>query len=115
MSVANYFEKTGVRARAQFQRAGVKPEFWDFMLSIPAEEPRLLSADERRDFRLEGVSPAYSDFEDSREANKLGVSKGEYLARKAAFNSCFNWVMTTNPAGDNWWERCRVRAKLPAD
>ena len=55
----------------------------DAMLSVPSEEMRILTFAELDEFGLTGDDPVYAEVENSREAKEKGVSKQEFLARKA--------------------------------
>lgn len=62
---------------------GVSERLWEDMVKIPPENMRLLSQEEVTDYGLVGKDPAYADYVDSQEAKRYGISKTEYLKRKA--------------------------------
>lgn len=76
-------------AVSQFKRVGVSPDLWNAMMSVPPEKGRRLSVEEMNYFGLNRNDPAYDDARDSSEAKRLGITKQEYIRRKAISERCF--------------------------
>lgn len=56
---------------------------FDAIQRVPANDMKILSAAEIRQFGLSEVDPVYQDVLDSKEAAKYGLGKLEYLSRKS--------------------------------
>jgi hypothetical protein len=82
------FAKIERIAVSQFKRVGVSADLWDTMMRIPPHMARRLSLEEWFKYGLIGDDPAYADAEDSRMARHIGITKEEYLRRKALYDEC---------------------------
>jgi hypothetical protein len=76
-------------AVSQFKRVGVSPDLWNAMMSIPPEKSRRLSDEEMTYFGLNRNDPAYDDAIGNAAAERLGITKQEYVRRKAIFDRCY--------------------------
>jgi hypothetical protein len=65
------------------REGGVAETLWDDMVKTPPENMRLLNQEDVIHYGLLGKDPAYADYVDSQEAKRYGISKTEYLKRKA--------------------------------
>ena len=95
--VASDFAKIERIAVYQFKRVGVSAELWNAMMRVAPETTRRLSIEEIQRFGLLGADPAYEDAMDSRSAKRLGITKHEYLRRKAIREKCLEDEKAKNP------------------
>lgn len=90
MGVASYekhrekFNKLEREIKKYLREGGVSERLWDDMIKTPPESMMLLDQKQLQAYGLSGLDPAYADYLDSKEASRYGVSKIEYLKRKAA-------------------------------
>lgn len=69
--------------RAYLSDMNLPPSLFDAMVRVPSEEVRILTAEELSTFGLDKLDPVTQELNDATEARKYGLSKQEYLARKA--------------------------------
>lgn len=91
--VAGAFRAMKSRAIKQFERVGVSAALWDRMTNVPSERGEILTYEEASNFGLTHPDPAYTDYTNSLDAKKLGVSKQEYLRRLAVHDTCFHRIL----------------------
>jgi len=77
------FNNLAGRVKTFLREGGVSEKLWEDMVKTPPENVRLLTQEEAIDYGLVGKDPAYADYVDSQEAKRYGISKTEYLKRKA--------------------------------
>lgn len=70
-------------AKDYLKEVNVFPSLYDAMVSIPPEKIKMLSNSELDSYGLLAVDPAEQEFQDSAGARHYGISKAEYLQRKA--------------------------------
>jgi hypothetical protein len=68
--------------RAYFREMNVNEQLADAMLRTEPEHMRVLTSVELNAYGLTAVDPVAQEIKDLREAQKLGVSRQEYLRRK---------------------------------
>jgi ATP-dependent protease ClpP protease subunit len=66
----------------------VPPTLLDAMNEVPSEEGRVLTAAELSRYLMDVDDPAYTEIYDAGEAQKRGISRIEYLARKRRVAEC---------------------------
>lgn len=77
------------RVKSYLDEMAMPGRLYEAMMEVPPEEVRWLSSDELIDLRIFGSDPAYADLRDSRAAAAHGISKQDWLRRKAlATRSC---------------------------
>jgi len=64
----------------------VSPALYDAMVRIPSENIKLLSEDERINYGLLPIDPVQQELWDTNAARMRGISRGEYVRRKAQAN-----------------------------
>lgn len=78
-------------AKEYLEEVNVLPSLYDAMISIPPERIRMLSESELQQYGLSEIDPAEQELFDTAEARRRGISKGEFMKRKAQVNvSCAN-------------------------
>lgn len=70
-------------AKEYLEEVNVSPSLYDAMIRIPPEKVRLLSRADLEHFGIADVDLVEQELEDAGEARKYGLSKTEYLRRKA--------------------------------
>lgn len=73
--------------RAYFEEMNVSPALLDAMTAIPSDQIRWITPAEVNHLGLLDIDPAYEEYSDGKQAAKLGISRAEYLGRKAEFKS----------------------------
>ena len=71
------------RTKAYLEEMNVSPGLYDAMMRIPPEKMRFLSESELEEFGLTATDPAYQELMNASGARYYGLSKLEYLRRKA--------------------------------
>jgi hypothetical protein len=99
-------------AVSQFKRVGVSPDLWNAMMSVPPEKARRLSDEEIDYFGLDRNDPAYDDAFDSLRAKSLGITKQEYLRRKAISQRCIEQEASRGNYGSKIYFDCLKRAGI---
>lgn len=70
-------------AKQYLEEMNVSPSLYDAMVRIPPEKVKFLSPSELHQFGISEVDPVQQEVEDTGEARSYGLSKTEYLRRKA--------------------------------
>jgi len=119
-SVAERRKEFGILAelvKTFLREGGVSERLWEDMVRIPPEHMRLLSQEEALDYGLVGKDPAYADYVDSQEARRYGLSKTEYLKRKAMLKElCDSDLQVLSDRTGKSLARCRedvFRGRFP--
>ena len=83
------FTKLGREIKDFLDQMNIPASLYDEIMRIPPEKIKFLSKDELQRFGLAQNDPAFQDSIDSDNARSYGLSKTEYLTRKAqAYNIC---------------------------
>jgi ATP-dependent protease ClpP protease subunit len=100
--------------RRYLEEMNVSPALLDAMNAVPSDQIRWISPAEANQLGLLDLDPVYEEFSDGKQAAKLGVTRQEYLARKARFKQeCqarYTWM-------DREFCECvdRVKFRAPGD
>lgn len=73
-------------AKDYLEEVNVLPSLYDAMVSIPPEKIKMLSESELDSYGLLQVDPVEQEIQDAAEARRYGISKIEYIRRKAQVN-----------------------------
>lgn len=74
---------------AYFDEMNIPRSLPEEMLRVPPEQMRMLTFDEVEQFGLVGKDPVEQELDDSANANRFGISRQEYIARRSrALQSC---------------------------
>lgn len=73
-------------AKEYLVEVNVSPTLYDAMVNIPSEKIKLLSESELESYGLLKIDPVAQEMDDAADARRYGISKGEYLRRKAQVN-----------------------------
>lgn len=74
--------------KTYLRHVNVPTSLYDTMFRIAPHEVRFLSKTELQDFGLLGNDPYYEEASTTASAKEMGISKSEYLARKARAEQC---------------------------
>lgn len=66
----------------------IPPTLLDAMNEVPSEDGRALTADELSRYLITSDDPAFTEVHDAGKAQKLGISRMEYLGRKRRVAEC---------------------------
>lgn len=80
--------KLGVDVSAYLSEMNIPSSLYDSMKLIPSESVKILSYSELMAFGLNGKDPVFSELNDNSEAKLAGISKREFLSRKALSEQC---------------------------
>lgn len=88
-------------AKDYLHEVNVSPSLYDAMISIPPEKIKLLSDSELDSYGLLKLDPVEQELDDSADARKYGLTKLEYLRRKAQISiTCANEYGFGSSSGD---------------
>lgn len=73
-------------AKAYLEEVNVSPTLFDAMMRIPPEQIRILSPSELSVYGIVETDPVEQELADAAEARRYGLSKTEYLRRRATVN-----------------------------
>ncbi len=73
-------------AKDYLEEMNVLPSLYDAMVSVPPEKIRMLSEAELDQYGLSQTDPAEQEFRDAAEARRRGLTKVEFIRRKAQVN-----------------------------
>lgn len=73
-------------AKAFLDEMNVSPSLFEAMSRVPPEQMRLLSVTEAEEFGIGYTDPVKQEMEDAAQARVLGITKMQYLTRKASLN-----------------------------
>lgn len=98
-------------AKAFLTEVNVSPALFDAMMRIPPEKIRILSPSELEAYGISEEDPVQQEIRYAAEAREYGLSKTEYLRRKAAADvSCADKHRQFAISGDpSDWLNCRNR------
>lgn len=71
------------KAKKYLVEVNVFPQLYDAMVAVPPERLKVLSIKEQHEYGLVGTDPVLQELDDAKEARAYGLSKQEYLHRKA--------------------------------
>ncbi len=71
------------RVRSYLEEMGMPNSLYEAMMAVAAEHVQWLSSSDCVAFQLHATDVAYTDYLDSRDASVRGISKQEFLRRKA--------------------------------
>jgi ATP-dependent protease ClpP protease subunit len=83
-STQNEYRRTETAVRVYLREMNLPAQLFEAMVVVPPEKIRILSDKELEAFGLSGTDPVEQDTEDATDASKYGISKTEYLLRKAS-------------------------------
>lgn len=111
---AQRVKKMNGSLRAYLEEMNVSPVLLDAMTAVPSDQIRWITPVEANRLGLLDIDPVYEEYSDGKQAAKLGISRTEYLARKAQFKEqCQNRFVDSDP------EFCacvdRVKFRAPGD
>ena len=98
-------------AKEYLEEVNISPALWDAMVRVPPEKIRLLSRPELDNFGISELDPVEQELEDAAEAWKYGLSKIEFMRRKAHVDaSCERELRSGKEMGnfDKYYD-CRSR------
>lgn len=98
------FDSWDGEARRFLAEVNVPTRLWEEMLRIPPENVRILSADELSTLGLKGEDPVSEEITDSNNARHFGLSKVDYLQRKALANRTCDPLLQRGEI--EMWRRC---------
>jgi hypothetical protein len=85
----NTYAKINTLLSNYFQEMNISRKLLDAMNAVPPEEVRWLDLDEDNAYGISGTDPAWQDYQDSRVAQAIGISKEVLYERRAfAKKSC---------------------------
>lgn len=98
-------------AKVYLAEVNVSPALYDAMMRIPPEQIRILLPSELDTYGISETDPVEQDLQYAAEARRYGLSKTEYLRRKAEADvSCAGKYRHGATSGDfNDWMSCRNR------
>ena len=80
--------RLGVDVAAYLSEMNITNTLYDNMKQIPSESMKILSYSELAAFGLNGKDPVFAELKDNAEAKLAGISKREFLSRKALSEKC---------------------------
>lgn len=80
--------KLGELVRTYLIQMNIPDDLYEDMRRVPPEQIKVLSPDELDRYGLNADDPVFAELNDNREANLAGVSKTEFLHRKALSKQC---------------------------
>ena len=80
--------RLGIDVAAYLSEMNISNSLYESMKRIPSENIRILNQSEIEGFGLDGKDPVFAELNDNAEAKLAGVSKSEYLKRKALSRKC---------------------------
>lgn len=86
------YRATQDKAKEFLRDMNLSDRLYDAMVQVPSEQMRILNFDELEYFGLNLADPVEVEYVDSLGAAKYGISKAEYLKRKAVADKCPNDV-----------------------
>ena len=75
-------ERIARDVKAYLQEMNISPELFEAMATVPSASVRALTDDEKDRFGLNSSDPAWQDFMLGKRAQRLGVTKDEYIRRE---------------------------------
>ena len=111
---AQRVRKMNQSLRAYLEEMNVSPALLDAMTAVPSDQIRWITPVEANRLGLLDIDPVYEEYSDGKQAAKLGITRTEYLARKAQFKEqCQSRFLDSEP------EFCacvdRVKFRAPGD
>lgn len=88
------YRSTQDKVKAFLRDMNLSDQLYDAMVQVPSEQIRNLDFTELKYFGLNLTDPVEVEYIDSAGAAKYGISKAEYLKRKAVADKCPNVVET---------------------
>jgi hypothetical protein len=82
-SLQRKYQQIESKVRAYLREMNVPESLYDAMMRIPSENIHFLSESELTAYSLNVDDPVYADLVNSKDAARYGLTKPEYLARKA--------------------------------
>lgn len=82
-SLQKKYQQIESKVRTYLKEMNVPESLYDAMMRIPSENIHFLSASELAAYSLNVDDPVYADLVNSKAAARYGLTKPEYLARKA--------------------------------
>jgi hypothetical protein len=76
------------RISSYLQEMNVSPRLLEAMNAVPSDEIRWVTPRELTGLGMLEVDPVYEEYSDGKQAAKLGVSRSEFLLRKARHKDC---------------------------
>lgn len=106
-SIQNDQRRLAKLAKDYLEAMNVLPSLYDAMVSIPPEEIKLLSKDELKQYGLLEIDPAHQEFMDTATARYLGLSRVEYIRRKAQVKvTCANEYKNATYTNVESYQKC---------
>jgi len=98
-------------AKVFLAEVNVSPALFDAMMRIPPEQIRILSPSELDAYGISEEDPVQQEIRYAAEARRYGLSKTEYLRRKAAadVNCAGNYRHGATSGDFDGWVNCRDR------
>jgi hypothetical protein len=78
-------------ARNYFEKMNIRPELADDMFAVSPENMKYLTNAEQAHYGINRVDPVLGEMHDDMTAKNHGLSKVEYLRRKALYNRLCTW------------------------
>ena len=91
------FDNMQSAARTYLREMNVSPGLFDVMVTIPPEQIRLVGQDELAQLGMPKVDPIFEEVGDAAAARRYGISRQEYLRRKALAAQCLPRNSFTKP------------------
>lgn len=97
-------------AKDYLEEVNVLPSLYDAMVSIPPEKIKLLTKSELESYGILEVDPVGQELDDAAESRKYGLSKTEFLRRKAQADvTCVRELKRGKAIGDfDSYFQCRA-------
>lgn len=80
--------RSGNLASSYLKEMNIPNTLYDAMTQVPPEQIKILNKAELNRYGLDANDPVFAELERNAEARAAGVSKSDYLARKAAYDQC---------------------------
>jgi tetratricopeptide (TPR) repeat protein len=80
--------KLGEQVRTYLMQMNIPDSLYEDMRRVPPEQIKMLSPNELEKYGLNANDPVFAELNDNVEANLAGVSKTEFLLRKALSKQC---------------------------
>ena len=105
-STQNEYRRTETAVRAYLREMNLPGQLFEEMVVVPPEKIRILSDKELEAFGLSGTDPVEQDTEDATNASNYGISKTEYIRRKASVDRVCPSLDLFPTTDDQWnqWE-----------
>ncbi len=107
---AQRVRKMNQSLRAYLEEMNVSSAMLDAMTAVPSDQIRWITPVEANRLGLLDIDPVYEEYSDGKHAAKLGITRTEYLARKAQFKEqCQSRFLDSEPEFCECVDRVKFR------